>query len=247
MTSTRETGHVKNVHQLEDLITYCAGYGSAYQPSKADLTVQALTQLLDNSRAAIAEVNQKQLVYNRAVYDRQIKFEPLKKLSTRLLNALMATEADDRIIEAAKALQKKIYGGRSTSIAAPDPTEEGVVATATKRKSVSQQSYVQLSEHFSKLILLLQSEPSYKPNEVELQVGTLMSLLVEMNALHTMVMNTDTEIKNARIRRNDLMYHAPVCLRHCANDAKRYIKSIFGATSPQYKLVTGLNFKAVPQ
>jgi len=35
MASTSETGHAKNVANFEDLISFCTGYGTAYNPSKA--------------------------------------------------------------------------------------------------------------------------------------------------------------------------------------------------------------------
>lgn len=42
MPSTTETGHAKNVATFEDLITFCTGYGTPYNPSKAALKIAAL-------------------------------------------------------------------------------------------------------------------------------------------------------------------------------------------------------------
>ena len=46
MPSTSETGHAKNVANFEDLISFCNGYGAAYNPSKAALTITELNKLI---------------------------------------------------------------------------------------------------------------------------------------------------------------------------------------------------------
>ncbi|MBI4929199.1 MAG: hypothetical protein HY841_00430, partial [Bacteroidetes bacterium] len=42
MASTTETGHAKNVANFEDLISFCTGYGTSYNPSKAGIKLPAL-------------------------------------------------------------------------------------------------------------------------------------------------------------------------------------------------------------
>ena len=44
-------------------------------------------------------------------------------------------------------------------------------------------------------------------------------------------------LSNARISRNDILYKANTGLVDIALDTKTYIKSLYGATSPQYKQV----------
>jgi len=39
MPIASETGHAKNVANLEDLISFCNGYGSSYNPSKVALKI----------------------------------------------------------------------------------------------------------------------------------------------------------------------------------------------------------------
>jgi hypothetical protein len=54
MASTSETGHAKNVANFETLISFCAGYGATYNPSKANLKVPALQTQLASCKANIA-------------------------------------------------------------------------------------------------------------------------------------------------------------------------------------------------
>jgi hypothetical protein len=78
MPSTSETGHAKNVANFEDLISFCTGFGAAYNPSNAALKVPALTTLYNNAVAAIAEVNKAKIGFDNATNKRMEAFEPLK-------------------------------------------------------------------------------------------------------------------------------------------------------------------------
>jgi hypothetical protein len=50
MTSTSETGHAKNVANFEDLISFCTGYGTAYNPSKVTIKLPALNTLFTSAK-----------------------------------------------------------------------------------------------------------------------------------------------------------------------------------------------------
>ena len=56
------------------------------------------------------------------------------------------------------------------------------------------------------------------------------------------ILNAKIPLNNARISRNDTMYKENIGLVDVATDVKTYIKSVFGATSPQYKTVSILKF-----
>ena len=110
-------------------------------------------------------------MFDNATNARQAAFEPLKKLATKIVNALDATEATDTLVKDVKTINNKIQGKRADGAkltkadagkTADEPTEE------PKTISVSQQSFDSLIENFAKLIELVSSEPSYTPNETEL-------------------------------------------------------------------------------
>ena len=173
-------------------------------------------------------------------------FEPLSKLSTRILNALKATDTSTQVDESAETIIRKIQGKRATA----KKTEEEKQALATEGKSTkeistSQMSYDSRLDSFDKLIKLLTSVPLYAPNEAELKVTALTTLYTDLKAKNAAVVNTNTALSNARIARNDIMYKANTGLVDIALDTKTYIKSIYGATSPQYKQISKLEFKTV--
>lgn len=178
MSSTSEVGHAKNIANFEDLISFCTGYGAVYNPSKSALQLPQLNTLFTTAQTNLANVTTTATAYYNAVNTRVVAFEGLKKLSTRLVNALEATYATKSTKADAKGFNKKIQGagGKLTKADAgkviATVTAGAETAEAAKTISTSQQSYDNMVEHFSKLIDVLNTEPSYAPNETELQITT---------------------------------------------------------------------------
>lgn len=55
-------------------------------------------------------------------------------------------------------------------------------------------------------------------------------------------MNAATPLSNSRITRDDAMYATDTGLVDLAALVKKYVKSLYGADSPQYKQISGLEF-----
>lgn len=243
MASISETGHEKNVAIFDNLISYVTAYGVTYNPSKASIRLDALQSLATNAKTAIAAVNNALPAYSNAVAAREAAFNPLSKLATRVLNAIKATDTTEQVDENAKSLVRKIQGTRASA----KKTEEEKTAlaasgTEVKEISTSQMSYDSRLDNLDKLIKLLTSIPLYAPNENDLKLTSLTSLYNDLKTKNTEVVNANTALSNARIARNDVLYKTNTGLCDIAFDVKTYIKSLFGATSPQYKQISGLKF-----
>ena len=243
MASTSETGHAKNVANFEDLVSFCNGYGTTYNPSKASIKLTALQTLSTNAKNAVNAVNSALPAYSNAVSAREAAFEPLNKLITRVMNALKATDTTSQVDESARTLARKIQGSRAT----PKLTEEEKKALAEqgeeqKEISSSQMSYDSRLDNFDKLIKLLTSVTLYAPNEADLKVTALSTLYTDLKTKNTAVVTATTPLSNARIARNDVLYKDIIGMYDIAFDVKTYIKSLYGATSPQYKQISGLKF-----
>lgn len=245
MTSTNETGHAKNVSNLDDLISIITAYGATYNPTKTAIKLTALQTLSTNAKAAVNAVNAALPAYSNAVAAREVAFTPLNKLSTRVLNAIKATDTTEQVDDNARTLIRKIQGKRAT----PKKTEEEKAAAQAEGKEVKEISASQLSydnrlDNFDKLIKLLSSITLYVPNEAELKVTALTTLYNDLKAKNAAVLAATTQLSIARIARNDVLYKANTGLVDIALDVKTYIKSLYGATSPQYKQVSGISFKS---
>ena len=243
MASTSETGHAKNVANFEKLIAETSAFGENFNPSKATLKLPALNTQLATAKAAIAAVNSAEPAYKNAVSARDAAFAPLGKLITRINNALKASDTTVQEDESALTLVRKLQGRRATA----KKTEDEKKALAAEGKEVveissSQMSFDSRLDNFDKLIKLLSSIPAYAPNEADLKVEALTALYNDLKAKNMAVINAETPLSTARIARNEILYKQNTGVVDISVDVKNYVKSVFGATSPQYKLISNLKF-----
>ena len=246
MTSTSETGHAKNVANLETLITAITAYGRDYNPSKESIKLTALQTLLANSKASLNAVNVAHSAYSNAVAARESAFQPFSKLITRVNSVLKASDTTEQVDESALTIVRKLQGRRAST----KLTEEEIKALEAEGKEVnqisaSQQSYDSKLENFDKLIMLLSSVPLYNPNEEDLKITSLTDLYNEVKTRNTDLLTATIQLSNARISRNEILYKTATGLVDIAYDTKMYIKSVFGATSPYYKQISKLEFKTL--
>ena len=238
MASTSETGHAKNVANFQDLIEFVTGYGATYNPSKNSLKLPQLISLKASAEGNLSDVISKNTNYNNKVNERMVAFSNLKSLSTRLVNALQTTDATTQTINDAKTFNRKMQGKKAS--ASQTPTDPNAPAPTTI--STSQQSYDQLIQHLTGLKSILEEEPSYTPNETDLQVATIDAKIADLTAKNTAVSTAYTNISNSRISRNETLYTSDNGIFETASEVKKYIKSVFGASSPQYNQVSGIKF-----
>lgn len=241
MASTSEIGHAKNVANFQDLIEFVTAYGATYNPSKNSLKLPQLIALKASADATLADVITKNTNYNNKVNERITAFSGLKSLSTRLVNALQTTDATTETIGNAKTFNRKMQGKKASS--SQTPTDPNTPAPTTI--STSQQSYDQLIQHLAGLTSILEAETSYTPNETDLQVATLQTKIADLTAKNTAVATAYASISNSRIARNETLYSSSTGLVETANEVKKYIKSVFGASSPQFAQVKGIQFKII--
>jgi hypothetical protein len=246
MASTSETGYAKNVANFETLISFVTAFGATYNPSKETLKPAALQTLLSTAKTSLNTVNVALSTYSNVVAAREYAFVPFGKLITRVNNALKATDTTTQVDDSAKTIVRKLQGTRASA----KLTEEEKKSLATEGKEVNQISASQMGyndqvENFDKLISLLSSIPQYVPNEVELNISSLSTLRDSLRTKNTDVITAEVQLSNARIARNEIMDKPLTGLVDIAFDTKVYIKSVFGASSPQYKQVSKLEFKKI--
>ena len=180
--------------------------------------------------------------FDNATNAREVAFKPLKPLATKIVNGLAATEATAQTVDDVKTTNNKIQGKRAKAVEKPTAAALAAGAEPVKTASTSQQSYDKLIDHFAQLIATLTAEPKYLPNENELKVATLNTLLIDLRAKNTAVISATTALSNARITRDKALYGETTGILDVAQDTKQYVKSLFGANSPQFKQVSGLKF-----
>jgi hypothetical protein len=251
MSTYIESGHAKNTANFDHLIALLLTYGTNYTPSSPSLAITNLQTVLTNAQTALTTVKNEYNGWKNATNGREIAFDPLKGLSTRLLNTLVAVGANEQTIKDYKTLNAKVQGSKLTKADAgiiEDPNADAANKTTLpvkKTVSVSQQSFDNLIEHYDKIIKLLASVPAYNPTETALKVATLQTTLANLKTLNTAAYTSAAKVSNARIARNKILYENPDSLIVLAKAVKAYIKGKFGANSPEYGQVSSIKFTKV--
>lgn len=240
MSSTSETGHIKNLAHFEDLIAYCQAYGTDYNPSNTALSIAQMQATYASAQSVLNDFKIQKTGFDLAVNQRRIAFEDIKPLATRIINALIASGAPKLTIDDAKGVNKKLQGTSSKKSTTEMNDAENM--DTPKSISTSQQSYDRVKDHLANLIQILQQTPQYNPNENDLKVPQLQARLGALEAAKTAWINAHTIYSNAISNRNKLLYNPDSGLKVIAQKVKTYVKSIYGSQSPQYKQVSSLKF-----
>ena len=270
-TSTSETGHAKNVANFQTLIIDCQGFGTAYNPSNAAITITALQAIYTNANNALTDIDTKHNNLNHVINTRDVLFIGLKPLATQIMAALVASGANAQTILNAKTINRKIQGSRATKktttnttnsnpTITPTPTTGGTTGTTTPvtppstaktasatpaNISTSQLSFDYLVAHFQELVSYVALYPAYNPNEANLKVANLTTTAASYTTANNNVKTAQTAYQTSIATRTKVLYDPATGLVQIAKEVKSYVKSAFGASSPQFKQVNKTRFKEV--
>lgn len=245
MKSISETGHAKNVAVFEKLISYCTDYGAAYNPSRNELKPDELVKKRDQARTSLANVKKVKALLAQAVNERQTLFAPLRPLATRVVNAFKATGASLKTIQDLAAVNRKMQGRRALPPKNAPEQETAPENPETQKRtiSVSQQSFDNQIEHLLRIIALLEIEPLYQPNEPELQLETLRDYAQKLRKANSNVIEATSAHANAIAARDQILYAPHTGMVDTALDVKKYVLSVFGKNSPEYRRIGALSFR----
>jgi hypothetical protein len=241
--STNQTGHEQNVVNLGVILTRISPFQENYNPQRMELTLSGLSHLRTSSETAIAKVTAAENWYKNSASERMEAFEELDTLVTRVINALRLSGASSSNIAQAEAivrdLRGKRIGGKTAELESGKINgNNGDTNHTTLHKGTIDSRII----NFNKLIRLLSLIELYRPNETELTIAGLDTKLTQLKLLNANSVAADTALDSARWDRNAILYKPDSGLVDVALSVKMYVKSVFGATSPQYKAVSDIIF-----
>ncbi len=236
MPSTSEVGHAKNVANLQKLTEQVKVY-TLYNPPVDNLKIANLQTLYTDASAKLNEVEDKRNANKNAITLRQSAFENLKSTCTKIINHLGILGLPQGTIDQAKSLNRLIQGGQKKEATTPEDGKE-----PAKTVSTSRQSYTQQAENFGILLQLLGTISAYNPNEDELKLVNLNTYKESLLSATQSVDQTEAELNNKLIERDQILYADGTGLYTIAQNVKKYIKSIYGATSTEYATVSAIKF-----
>ena len=168
---------------------------------------------------------------------RQSAFENLKPTCTRIINLLEILGLPQGTLDQAKSLNRTIQGGQKKTTT---PPEEGGQTTNTV--STSRQSYTQQADNFGILLQLLATISTYTPNEDDLKLHNLTAYQASLMSATQAVDQTEAQLNAKLIERDQILYADGTGLYSIAQNVKKYVKSLYGATSPEYANVSNIEF-----
>lgn len=236
MPSTSEVGHAKNVANLQKLTEQVTVY-TLYNPPVDNLKVANLTALYTTSSTKLSEVEDKRNANKNAITLRQSAFENLKSTCTKIINHLEILGLPSGTIDQAKSLNRTIQGGQKKTATTPEEGKE-----ETKTVSTSRQSYTQQADNFGILLQLLGTITEYNPNEDDLKLTNLETYKNSLVSSTQSVDQTEAELNSKLIERDQILYADGTGLYSIAQNVKKYVKSLYGATSPEYTNVSSIEF-----
>ena len=240
MPSQSEVGHAKNVANLQKLTEQVNVY-TLYNPPVDNLKLVNLQTLYTTASTKLSEVEDKRHANKNAITLRQSAFENLKSTCTKIINLLDILGLSQGTLDQAKSLNRTIQGGQKKTTTPPqDPNNQQ--PTTNNSISTSRQSYTQQAENFGILLQLLSTIPSYTPNEDDLKLINLNIYKDSLVSSTQAVDQTEAELNNKLIERDQLLYKDGTGLYSIAQNVKKYVKSLYGATSPEYTNVSSIEF-----
>jgi hypothetical protein len=185
--------------------------------------------------------------------------------------ALLASGANAETIKNAQTINRKIQGSRAAKqsaastgttpgttgttptgggnqVTTPTPPATGRTAppiniTPPVTISVSQQSFDNLVGHLSDLVNYVSQFPAYNQNEPTLKIAALNTWVTYLTTSNNNVKTAQVNLNNARATRTTVLYDKVTGLVQVAKEVKSYVKSVYGASSPQYKQINAIHFK----
>jgi hypothetical protein len=243
MPSTTEVGNAKNVALFKDLISFVSAYTppKPYNPSKGSIKLPALIIKNTDADSAMLFVDQKSPTFIINSDQRKIVFSVIPTLATKVRNAVIASDAPAEFLPNVTQITRKLQGRRAKAKQPVDPSTPPDEIPVNI--SASQRSYDSQIALMGTLIELLNAQPAYDPNEDELKVVKLTELHQRMKESNLAVINAYTDVSNARIARDKVLYHPETGMLRLVKDVKAYVKSLYGGNSIQFKQLAALQFK----
>ncbi|MBC8032300.1 MAG: hypothetical protein H7Z16_19610 [Pyrinomonadaceae bacterium] len=235
-----ESGHMKVLGNFGKLVESVSADAN-YNPSNQKITKAALPTQDTAATAAVEDVANKNAPYKTAIQERAEAFEVLPARARQVRNVAKASGASEAALANLETPLRKLAGVRASAKPKPDPNA-GPDAPVDPQHSASQMSFDNRLGSFRSFVALVKELPSYNPNEADLKVTALEAYADDLDAKNNVVITTGVALTQARTLRDQLLYTNADSVVNNALLVKAYVKGAFGASSPLYKQIKGLEF-----
>ena len=236
--STSETGHVKNVANLNVMID-AIELLDRYDPVNPKITIIDLRKKYTECDDLLKLIDQKETIDDDIINKRQYAFENIGPYSTRLQNSAAVISEDKKLMDDISNVIDKIRGEPAIPLTIEDREGQEV----EEARSNSQRSYDNLAAHFNKLVEYIERIPDYVPNEEDLTLDAAKAYLAELIEHNKRASESHEELKKARRDRDHAMYNEDEGLYMRTQTVKLYVKGVYYANSPEFARIRAIKFR----
>jgi len=242
--NTNKKSHQQNVDNIEKLTKQVATFVPAYNSSEPRLSIANQLQLKLSGDEVLDGVMVAESDCDHAVAARTTAFEGFDGLVTRVANGIRISEVSDQTISQTESIVRDLRNKRAEEIIPPAETADGKEdEEQAKHNKIRNGSFSTRVENFNRLLkLLLTIAAAYRPNEEDLNIESLKNRYEALKNANSVCISKDADADAARRQRQIVLYAPKTGLVPVGTDVKLYVKSAYGATSPEYKSVRGLTF-----
>ena len=234
MASTTETGHAKNIANLNKINEIIGGFGTDYNPSNTLYKLTNMQTLYTTCEGLQEDANTETGIFKPIVNARKIEFNPVKRTMRRVRSSAKVSGASTQSVADVNTIVTKILGERASLAKATANDPAGT--------SASQQGFDNIANNVQALVKLLSKEPLYAPNEADLKISALSAKYTALVTANKAVAKGEVPYKKAITKRNKALYTDTTGLVDVGQGSKDYIRSVFGLSSPEFKLVSKIKF-----
>lgn len=241
---TNESGHTKNVANLQKVVTSFTNLGSDYAPPQDLIKLPELQTLLTASQTAMGEVDTAEAAKTVTVDEVQAEFDGLPKYAVNIKRQVQVELNDPAFTADIQSIVNKFAPqGRSTGIP-DDPLTPDIDESRTPR-SQSQRSRDNQIAYLADISALLKTKPEYKGAGTPYSVAAVDAKIAALTAKQNADNAADAALDSKLDARDAIMYDDETGIIPRIKLIKPYLILKFGKESTIYQEINALEFRKV--